>query len=51
MLDSIYHMTLRLLCYLISGIKSCYVSNIVMDVISYMQPYTKICKPLVVLSV
>ena len=36
MLDSIYHMTLRLLRNLISGIKSHYVRCLVMGIISYM---------------
>ena len=47
MLDSIYHMTLRLLWNLISAVKMLkfchYVRNIVMDVIMFL----KICKPLV----
>ena len=36
MLDSIYHMTLRLLSNITSGVKSC-VCNVVMDVILYMK--------------
>ena len=47
MLESIYHMTLRLLRNLISGVKQIrcchYVDNVIMDVI-----FLKICKPLVV---
>ena len=39
MLDSIYHMTLRLLCNLISAVKTLYfchiVCNVVMDVITF----------------
>ena len=39
MLDSIYHMTLRLLCYLISAVKMLqfchYVRNVVIDVIMF----------------
>ena len=46
MLDSTYHMTLRLLWNFISDVKNCiffhYVSNVVMNVITF----PKICKPL-----